>query len=96
MSQNDTSKKNSIKPREHGVDVTLDPSFLLSHALYMPDGETIVKSNMTVGQAVEAIAYAHIKAKLPHLADRCNCATILFEGGKFHVKFADSHENLTF
>jgi hypothetical protein len=60
----------------------------------MPDGETIVKSNMTLGQAIEAIAFAHIKAKLPHLADRCRCATIQFEGGKFHLQFADRHENL--
>ncbi len=52
MSQNDTSKKNSIKPREHGVDVMLDPAFLLSHALYMPDGETVSRSNMTLGQAI--------------------------------------------
>ena len=96
MSQNDTSKKNSIKPREHGVDVMLDPAFLLSHALYMLDGETVSKSNMTLGQAIEAIAFAHIKAKMPQLADRCNCARIEFREGKFFVLFADASYNLTF
>ena len=96
MSQNDTSKKNSIKPRQHGVDVVLDPGFLINHPLYMPDGETVSRSNMTLGQAIEAIAFAHIKAKMPHLADKCLCATILFENGKFQVKFADSMEHLTF
>lgn len=97
MSQIDTSKmKNKISPREHGVEVTLDPGFLLKHALYMPDGETIMKSNMTLGQAIEAIALAHIKAKLPHLGDRCKIARIEFKDGKFFVKFANSVENLTF
>jgi hypothetical protein len=96
MSQNDTSKKNSIKPRTHGVDVVLDPGFLISHALYMPDGETVVKSNMTLGQAIEAIAFAHIKDKTPQLADRCNCARIEFKDGKFAVNFADSVANLVF
>ena len=96
MSQNDTSMGNSIKPRQHGVDVVLDPSFLINHALYMPDGETVVKSNMTLGQAIEAIAFAHIKAKLPELADRCQHARIEFKASKFVVCFADSLENLTF
>ena len=31
---------NSIRPREHGSQVILDPNFLLRHALYMPDGAT--------------------------------------------------------
>jgi hypothetical protein len=91
-----TPKKNNIHQTEHGVDVTLDPSFLLKHALYMPDGETIMKAQMTLGQAIEAIAFAHIKAKLPHLVPLCNCATILYGDGKFEVKFADSQEHLTF
>jgi hypothetical protein len=91
-----TQKKNNIHPTEHGVDVTLDPSFLLKHALYMPDGERIMKAQMTPGQAIEAIAFAHIKAKLPHLASLCNCATIIYRDGKFEVKFADSQENLAF
>jgi hypothetical protein len=89
-----TQKKNNIHPTEHGVDVTLDPEFLLNHALYMPDGKTIAKSNMTLGQAIEAIAFAHIKAKLPHLYDRCKCATIIYQGGKFVIHFADSAENI--
>jgi hypothetical protein len=91
-----TQKKNNIHPTEHGVDVTLDPSFLLKHALYMPDGETISKSNMTLGQAIEAIAFAHIKAKMPDLADQCTIARIKFEEGKYHVKFVDCPENMTF
>jgi hypothetical protein len=41
------TSSNSIKPREHGSQVVLDPNFLLGHALYMPDGETVVRSNMT-------------------------------------------------
>jgi hypothetical protein len=88
--------KNNIKPKEHGVEVILDPSFLINHALYMPDGETIVKSNMTIGQAIEAIALAHVKAKLPHLVDRCKIARIEFKEDKFLVWFADSVEDLTF
>ena len=85
---------NSIKPREHGSQVVLDPNFLLRHALYMPDGETIVRSSMTLGQAIEAIALAHIKAKMPHLAGRCKVAKIEFSDGKFVVSFADNIENL--
>ena len=87
---------NSIRPGKHGSQVVLDPGFLLSHALYMPDGETVVKSNMTVGQAIEAIAFAHIKLKMPHLADKCNAAKIEFREGKFVVCFADSIDNLSF
>ena len=90
------SNGNSIKLREHASQVVLDPNFLLGHALYMPDGETVVKSNMTLGQAIEAIAFAHIKARMPYLADRCNVAKIEFCGGKFIVSFADSTENLCF
>ncbi len=85
---------NSIKPREHGSQVVLDPSFLLRHALYLPDGETIVQSSMTLGQAIEAIALAHIKAKMPQLAGRCKVAKIEFSDGKFVVSFADNLENL--
>ena len=44
---------NFIRPGKHGSQVVLDPDFLLCHALYMPDGQTVVKSNMTVGQATE-------------------------------------------
>jgi hypothetical protein len=88
------SNGNSIRQREHGSEVVLDPSFLLRHALYMPDGETVVKSNMTLGQAIEAIAFAHIKARLPHLADKCNAAKIEYKDGKFIVSFADRVENL--
>jgi len=89
------SNGNSIRPREHGSEVVLDPNFLLRHALYMPDGETIVKSNMTLGQAIEAIAFAYIKARLPHLADKCNAAKIEYKDGKFIVSFADRVENLS-
>lgn len=74
----------------------VDPNFLLNHALYMPDGETSVKSNMTLGQAIEAIAFAHIKAKLPHLTDNCQAARIKITDGKFVVKFANGMENLIF
>jgi hypothetical protein len=88
------SNGNSIRPREHGSEVVLDPNFLLRHALYMPDGETVVKSNMTLGQAIEAIAFAHVKARLPHLADKCNAAKIEYRDGKFIVSFADRVENL--
>jgi hypothetical protein len=85
---------NSIKPREHGSQVVLDPNFLLRHALYMPNGEQVVKSSMTLGQAIEAIAFAHIKERMPHLAGKCNAAKIEFKDGKFIVSFADSLENL--
>jgi hypothetical protein len=91
-----TPKKNNIHLTEHGVDVTLDPSFLLNHALYMPDGETIVKSNMTLGQAIEAIAFAHIKAKLPHLVVKCSVARIQYKDGKFKVTFASSVNKLNY
>lgn len=90
------TKDNFIRPDKHGSQVTLDPGFLLSHALYMPDGETIIRSNMTLGQAIEAIAFAHIKAKMPHLADKCNAAKIEFRDGKFIVSFADELNNLSF
>lgn len=86
----------SIRPGKFGSEVVLDPGFLLTHALYMPDGETIVRSNMTLGQAIEAIAFAHIKLKMPHLADKCNAAKIEFHEGKFIISFADSLENLSF
>ena len=89
------NKSNFIRPGRHGSQVVLDPNFLLSHALYMPDGETVVKSNMTLGQAIEAIAFAHIKAKMPDLAEKCNAAKIEFREGKFVVCFADSLDNLT-
>ena len=90
------SKENFIRPAKHGSQVVLDPDFLLCHALYMPDGETVVKSNMTLGQAIEAIAFAHIKRKMPHLAHKCNAAKIEFKDGKFVVCFADSVDNLSF
>lgn len=90
------STSNSIKQREHGSQVVLDPNFLLGHALYMPDGERVVKSNMTLGQAIEAIALAHVKARMPHLAGKCNVAKIEFNDGKFIVSFADSMDNLSF
>jgi len=90
------SNGNFIRPDKHGSQVTLDPSFLLGHALYLPDGETIIKSNMTMGQAIEAIAFAHIKAKRPELADKCSAAIIEFKDGKFVVCFADSIDNLSF
>jgi hypothetical protein len=61
----------------------------------MPDGETVVKSNMTLGQAIEAIAFAHVKAKMPDLANKCNAAKIEFKEGKFVVCFADSIDNLS-
>ena len=87
---------NSIKPCEHGSQVVLDPNFLLRHALYMPNGERVVQSSMTLGQAIEAIAFAHIKSRMPHLAGKCNVAKIEFMDGKFIVSFADSVDNLTF
>lgn len=90
------SKENFIRPAKHGSQVTLDPNFLLGHALYMPDGETVIRSNMTLGQAIEAIAFAHIKTKMPHLADKCNVAKIEFTDGKFVIFFADSLDNLSF
>ena len=90
------SKNNFIRPGRHGSQVVLDPDFLLCHALYMPDGETVIKSNMTLGQAIEAIAFAHVKAKMPDLADKCNAAKIEFKDGKFVVCFADSIDNLVF
>ena len=90
------TKSNFIRPAEHGSQVVLDPEFLLCHALYMPDGETIVRSNMTLGQAIEAIAYAYIKAMKPELGDKCNVARIEFRDGKFIVTFADSVDNLSF
>ena len=91
-----TSNGNFIRPGKHGSQVVLDPDFLLCHPLYMPDGQTTVKSNMTLGQAIEAIALMHIKAKMPHLADKCNAAKIEFKDGKFFVFFADSLDNLSF
>lgn len=90
------NKNNFIRPGKHGSQVTLDPGFLLTQKLYMPDGETIVRSNMTLGQAIEAIAFAHIKLQMPHLADKCNAAKIEFSEGKFVVCFADSIDNLIF
>jgi hypothetical protein len=51
---------------------------------------------MTLGQAIEAIAFAHIKLKMPHLADKCNAAKIEFTDGKFVVCFADNIDNLSF
>jgi hypothetical protein len=90
------AKNNFIRPGKHGSQVVLDPDFLLCHALYMPDGETVIKSNMTLGQAIEAIAFAHVKAKMPDLANKCNAAKIEFKDGKFVVCFADSIDNLSF
>jgi len=90
------TKNNFIRPAKHGSQVVLDPDYLLCHALYMPDGETIIRSSMTLGQAIEAIALAHIKAKMPELADKCNAAKIEFKDGKFVVCFADSLDNLIF
>ena len=89
------SKNNFIRPGNHGSQFVLDPDFLLFHALYMPDGETVIKSNMTLGQAIEAIAFAHVKAKMPDLANKCNAAKIEFKDGKFVVCFADSIDNLS-
>lgn len=90
------TKKNNIKPKEHGIDVTLDADFLLTHVTYMPDGETIIRSQMTLGQMVEAIAFAHIKQKLPDKAEMCKMARVKFEHGKFHVSFADGINTLSF
>ncbi|HUE99432.1 MAG TPA: hypothetical protein VMN99_09265 [Anaerolineales bacterium] len=89
------TNSNFIRPGKHGSQVVLDPDFLLCHALYMPDGQTVIKSNMTLGQAIEAIAFAHIKARMPHLADKCNAAKVEFKEGKFTVCFADSIDNLS-
>ena len=35
------TKGNFIRPAKHGSQVVLDPEFLLCHALYLPDGETV-------------------------------------------------------
>ena len=86
--------KNTIKPKAHTVEVELDPARLLNHALYMPDGETISKSNMTLGQAVEAIAFAHINVKAPDHKGKCNVARVKFENGRFVVTFAESIDHL--
>lgn len=91
-----SSKQNFIRPDKHGSQVTLDPNFLLGHVLYLPNGKGIIKSSMTLGQAIEAIAFAHIKRTMPHLADKCNAAKIEFTDGKFVVCFADSLDNLCF
>jgi hypothetical protein len=91
-----SSKRNRIQPSKHGINVELDPNFLLTHALYMPDGETVIRSNMTLGQAIEAIAYAYIKAMKPELGDKCNVARIEFKDGKFVVTFVDSVDHLSF
>ena len=90
------SKGNSIRPGKHGSQVVLDPDFLLTHALYMPDGETIVRSNMTLGQAIEAIAFAYIKAMKPEWGDKCSVARIEFKDGKFVVSFAEGVDHLSF
>lgn len=89
------SKNNFIRPGKHGSQVVLDPEFLLCHSLYMSDGRTVVKSSITLGQAIEAIAFAHIKEKMPDLADKCNAAKIEFKDGKFVVCFADSVDHLS-
>ncbi len=89
-----TPKRNRIKAVEHGVDVTLDPAFVITHAAYMPDGNQIVKSEMTIGQLIEGIALAHINAKMPHLAGKCRIARIEFRNGRFLVRFADTVEDL--
>jgi hypothetical protein len=57
-------------------------------------GETVIKSNMTLGQAIEAIAFAHIKTKLPQLGDKCKCAMVTFADGKFVVRFAEDKYKL--
>ena len=81
---------------EHGSQVVLDPNFLLTHALYIPGSKTIIKSHMTLGQAVEAIAFAHIKTKKPELGDKCNAARTEFTDGKFILSFADTADDLSF
>jgi hypothetical protein len=91
-----TNNGNYIRPGKHSSQVVLDPDYLLGHPLYMPDGETVVKSNMTLGQAIEAIALAHVKIRMPHLADKCKAAKIEFKDGKFVICFADNIENLIF
>ncbi|HET9590951.1 MAG TPA: hypothetical protein VFO91_19325 [Anaerolineales bacterium] len=91
-----TNNGNFIRPGKHGSQVVLDPDFLICHPLYMPDGQTMSKSNMTLGQAIEAIALAHIRARMPHLAEKCNAAKIEFKDGKFVVCFADNIDNLSF
>jgi hypothetical protein len=49
---------------------------------------------MTLGQAIEAIALAHVKARMPQLAGKCKVAKIEFTDGKFIVSFAENVENL--
>jgi hypothetical protein len=53
-------------------------------------------SNITLGQAIEAIGFANIKARKPELGDQCNVARIEFKDGKFIMSFADRVDNLSF
>jgi hypothetical protein len=51
---------------------------------------------MTPGQAVEAIALAHVKAPMPQPADTCNTAKIAFKDRESIVSFTASIPNLSF
>src|SRR6185503_20544810 len=89
-------KPNSIKPREHGVEVELDPNFLLNHQIYLHDGEKVVKSTMTVAQVIEGLAYAHVVARKPEWKEKCRIARVKFEEGKYLISFADDLDHLSF
>lgn len=86
--------KNKIKPNKHSIRVELDPSYLIGHATYMPNGDIVERVQMTVGQIIEGIAYAHIKHKMPEKAGLCKIGRIVFEDDKFIVTFADSVDHL--
>ena len=87
-------KRNSIKPNPHGVDVVLDPEWLLRHVLYLPDGKTMHKSGMTVGQGIEAIALARVNVTAPQPHEKFRVAKVEFKEGKFHVHFAEDLDHL--
>jgi len=88
------AKKNNIKPNPHGVEVTLDPEWLLNHAVYMPDGKTVHKSNITLGQVIEFIALARLNVTAPQPKENVRFAKIEFRDGKFHVHFAEDVDYL--
>ena len=89
-------KPNSIKPHKHGVEVELDPNFLLHHKIYIHDGEKVIRSTMTVAQVIEGLAFAHISQKRPDKVSVCKVARVEFDEGKFKIHFADTVDNLTF
>ena len=59
---------------------------------FLPNGDTV----FTVGQDIQAIGFAHIKAKKSELGGKCHFARIEFMDGKFLVSFTDTEDNLSF